>query len=343
MTVMTLCLLAALPAGINSIPWLHILALIGCGLVILAALAIFIFSMVLGWRGLQRKCAQTLALKLSSQSNLPVSYRLRVELNGLEQKVRLVWRQDDQRLKFTTFQKTTYVEEALSAPKSPAGKRKPKPKGGGKTAVEQEYQKVNKFANLLASIASTLASLLPGPLKGPFSSFAGTIRKEQAAVGQVKADKDRVTSSTKMLDSNIKQLGKVTGQQKNVQQPGGKEATGESAAFPEGLSRRLIAHSIPVVFTRPLEPQEISYCELQILPRLPFRSLSGDCQITSLPVEQKEFPAYGVLEQSALPGRVEIKAPAWFYPALYGLLGIASLTVNFTWCAYVVRWLAAIQ
>ncbi len=333
----------AFPSGTMEIHWLHILALMGCALAVLVALALWVLSMALGWRGLQRKCQQTLALKLSSESNLATPFQLRVEMNGLEKKVRLIWLQDGERLKFTIIQKATYIEEALPPVVAPQkGKQPRQAKPAKKSAIEQEYQKVSKFANLLASIASTLASLLPGSLKGPFANFAASIRKEQQAVGQVKADKDRVTSSAKMLDSNVKQLGSAAGKKKTTQ-PGAKEASGGGGGFSEGTSRRLIAHQIRVVFTRPLEPREISQCTLIIRPRAPFRDLTGDCQIAGLPVEAKEFPAFGVLKNQVLNGRVDIKAPASIYLALYGLLCAASLTANAVWCFYVVQWLAAVQ
>ncbi len=339
MTSEPLWLLSA-QAGWVTAPVLHILALVGCGLAVLAASALWIYLLLLGWRWLQRKFAQTLALKLSSQGNLAMPFQLRVELNGLEKKVRLVWLQDGEPLKFTTIQKTTYVDEVLPA-SQPKGKPAQKAKPAKKNALGQEYQKVNKFANLLASIASTLAALLPGPLKGPLASFAGTIRKEQAALGQVKADKDRVTSSARMLDSNVKQLGNAAGKKKTVK-PRAQESAEVSTGLPEGLSRRLIAQEIPVVFTRPLEPRESSQCKLVILPRAPFRGLSGDLLICALPVEQKESPAYGVLQDQALPGKVEIKAPAFIYPAVYGLFGLASLAVNAAWCLRLVQWLVTV-
>ncbi len=339
MTVAMLPYFSTQAAAAAKINVLHVLALIGCGLIVLAALGAWVYSMFLGWRGLQRKVQQTLALKLSSVSNLDTPFQLRVELNGLEKKVRLIWLQDGARLKWTTIQKATYIEEALPAP-SPKGKSAPRAKNPKKDAVMQEYQKVNKFANLLASIASTLASLLPGTLKEPFAQFAASIRKEQQAVGKVKADKDRMTSSAKMLDNNVKQLGKQNGKKNG--RAGADGAASGGSGVPETLSRRLIAHEIPVVFTRPLEPRETSRCSLIVQPRVPFRALSGDCRIASLPVEQKEYPAFGVLKDRVLRGRVELKAPTFIYMALFGLLCVVSLAVNSAWCLYVVQWLSGL-
>lgn len=316
-----------------KIDFLAIGVRVACGLAVLTALALWVLLMVACWRWLQKRHQQVFSLKLVSQSNLDVAYRLKVELNGLEKKVKSFWREDGEVLKPTTLKEVSYVDEKLPEFTSKEKQAKPKPGAKKQSAIGKEAKKVSTFANLIANISTVLAELLPGSLKKPFQTVASNIRQGQKSVSEVKAEKTHLEGAVNRLGKDAGSLGSMTKGQ------GQSSGGGASTASSDQLARRLVITEYKVTETRSFAPTEASDYQLVIRPRDILKSVSGPFTLTSQPVEAKDFPAYGEVSACTLSGQLDIRPVSAGAVVLWTIGGLGLLALEAWGCVSLIRWL----
>lgn len=312
--------------------WVSYAILAACVLLALLALAVAGLCILGGWFGLRRKQQAAYSMQLGSESNLETAFELKVNLDGLEKKVIPFWLQDGRKLVPKTIKHYSYVEEVLPAPvpaKKPFLKKK---SSKAQDQVKEGYQKVNGIANLVANISGALASLLPGSLKKPFRAINDSIRQEQKSVSRVKGEADRVKSTTRSLDSNVKRLGKTTGVNPAVKSEG--EANSEKER-----GRRLVVSEVKMVETQAFQPGQTSTLTLILRPRNPLKLLVGKFLLTSRPVEVKEFPIYGRDPAQTLSGEVNIRRLPTIYLFLFAAFCAGALALNAWWGLLSIQWL----
>lgn len=319
-----------------AVDWGEVGIWAACVLGALLALALWGGSVWAGWQGLRRKQQVVFPLRLTSQSNLPIRYRLRVELGGLQKSVGAFWQQDGVRLPGLTIKHYRYVQET-PPPKPVPVKGKTAPKTAKKPGEAQAgAKKVGSIANLVASITGTLAALLPGPLKAPFRAINTAIRERQKEISLAKAEVNHLQSSTRSIDRDLKRLGNTAGVKGAGN--GSKAAGAAGASADEEDYRRVITTEIPVTETIEFDPGESGLCQLILRPTNPLRSVSGSFQVESQPVELKEYPIYGIIPSATLSADLNIQAVR-LYQVLFALLvlGVGALCVwgGVAW----IRWL----
>lgn len=324
-----------------AFPWVRVAVTAACVLAALLALFLFVLCVLAGIAALRRKQQARYPINLTSECNLPVTFQLNVELNGLQKTVKTLWSRDGKRITPKIIKHTSYVETDLPAQAAPTAKatskRPPKKKAPSKEqqALQEGEKKVSTLANLVASIAGGLAAILPGKLKTPFRAINAGIREQQKTVSQTKADVEHLKSTTRTLGSNVERLGSETGV---------NGANGGHPSQPaEKKGRLLVVTKTEVTETHSFAPGETSQYELVLRPYHLFQPIAGKFCITSQPVETKEYPLYGSLPPQTLVGDLNIQALPGLYLAFFILYCAVCLAIHTGWCMILIRWLLQLR
>jgi hypothetical protein len=340
---------------INSIFSHHNLLVMALVLLILVALATWLYLAYLGWANLQKRQQLSRSLTLVNNGNIPTTFHLQVDLGNLKDKILTTWSQENRPLKTKKVEQVNFLEETQpdeSLEKiKPAKTAGPARKSAGpagdsanpEAAAMSKYRFFRAIANLIANIFSTLGSILPDSINKPFISIADSIRAGQQKADQTIVQPKKLSAAGKNLKSNVQRLNSTTGKSKTTQQSG--QQTAQQTAQPERVVtdekqfRRTVVVQ-QVIETRTFNPAESSIFGVTLRPRNPFKKLAGVFTINSQQIENVDFPPYDELKAQTLSEDFVMNASGMVYFILFLTFCLAILVFNTWWTLAIYQWLS---
>lgn len=332
--------------------FLTYVVLISAGMVVWC---LFVFFL---WFLLQKKQQVNLCLEVENRGNIDTSMQMRVELGDLAKKVKVLWWVNNQRQQYKNIEQISFKEELITVSVKPvtsqAEQRSQEQKEEQKKKVKQpgvkeeaarKFGLVKSMAQALASISSALAAILPKPLKGPFRDFANRIQKTQSNASQILSEPDRLATSGRQMQANVKRLKNPSGISQTTKSSSAQSKSGNLQETRQIVSpvemkvRQRVTQTIQVIETRLLNPAEKIIYRVVIRPKNPFSRLEGHYQIISQPLEYVDYPSYNEIQPQILRGVLHVKSLSVVQVVLFIFLCVFVLTVNFVLALMAAGWM----
>jgi hypothetical protein len=340
-------MMQAFKALINTIFSQHNLLVMAVCLLVLLALAIWLYIVYLGWVNLQKRQQLSRKLTLVNNGNMPTYFHLQIDLGNLKDKILTTWLQEDRPLKPKKVEQVNFLEETQSQEtvekRKPVKTARPSVNSGGNpqgTAMSK-YRFFRTISSLIANICSSLAAILPDSINKPFKSLADSIRAGQQKADQTVAQPKKLAAAGNSLKSNVQRLNSTTVKVKPGQPAGQPIEQQEPVVTDEKQFRRTVVVQ-QVIETRTFNPAESSTFGVVLRPRNPFRKMAGAFTIKSQQIENADFPAYEVLKAQTLTENFVMNASAMLHFVLYLTFCLAILVFNLWWTLAIYQWLSKI-
>jgi len=337
---------------INTIFSHHNLLVLAVVVLVLVALAIWLYLAYLGWVSLQKRQQLSRNLTLVNNGNIPTLFHLQVDLGSLKDKIVTAWFQESRPIKTKKVEQVNFLEETppqesadtkkpvkTASPTGPSAKTPGQP-ANPQAAVMDKYRFLRTITSLIANICSTLASILPDSINGPLKSLADSIRAGQEQADQTVAQPKRLAASGNSLKSNVQSLSSKTGKAKTTQSSDQQTAQAQPVTPTDEKQFRRTVAVYQVIETRSFEPAESSTFGVTLRPRNPFRKIAGVFTIKSQQVENADFPPYEVLKAQTLSEDFVMNASAMTYLIIFLAFCLAILVFNAWWTLAIYQWLS---
>ncbi len=341
-------MMQAFKALINTIFSPHNLLVMAVALLVLVALAIWLYLVYLGWANLQKRQQLSRKLTLVNNGNIPTHFHLQVDLGNLKDKIITAWFQENRPLKTKKVEQVNFLEEIQAEEivdkRKPVKTARPAAKSANpQAAVMGKYRFFRAIGSLIANICSALATILPDSINKPFKTLADSIRAGQQKADQTIAQPKKIANAGNSLKTNVQRLNATAGKAKNSSQTG--QQTDQQLEQPEPsisdekqFRRTVVVQQ--VIETPTFDPAESSTYRVVLRPRNPFRKMAGAFTIRSQQIEHADFPAYEVLKVQTLSEDFVMNASAMLHLVLYLTFCLAILVFNLWWTLAIYQWLS---